>query len=112
METIFGELKDIKELKDQPLLLGYELSDSSKFYLEHTFITQLTNLFNIHKAKKQLIIDSIFESVKTNRNVIFVHDYEYPVIDIEGYIILEIEDITNPLHIFVEDKSRGSDYGD
>ena len=30
----------------------------------------------------------------------------------DGYVILEITDITDPLHIFVEDKSRGSDYGD
>jgi hypothetical protein len=32
--------------------------------------------------------------------------------DEEGFIILEIFDITDPLKIYVEDKSRGSDYGD
>ena len=32
--------------------------------------------------------------------------------EIGGYIVLEITDITNSLQIFVEDKSRGSDYGD
>lgn len=39
-------------------------------------------------------------------------DYEVPLTHAENYIYQEITDITDSLGIFVEDKSRGSDYGD
>ena len=39
-------------------------------------------------------------------------EYEAYFEEIEGYIYLEITDITDPLKIYAEDKSRGSDYGD
>lgn len=50
--------------------------------------------------------------VKKNRLVVFTGDFESSPTEAEGAIYLEITDITNPLHIYVEDKSRGSDYGD
>ena len=112
MIKVLGEIKGIKEIKDQPLLVGFSLDDGSAFYLEHTFLTQLHNLLSIHKDKKQPVLDEIERVVKKNRRVLFVHNYEFPMIDLKDYYILEIEDILNPLHIFVEDKSRGSDYGD
>ena len=51
--------------------------------------------------------------VLKNKKVVFVGTFEYPQTEVEDdYIFYEITDITNPLKIFVEDKSRGSDYGD
>ena len=50
--------------------------------------------------------------MRKNKKVIFIGDYETNTFEKDGYIVLEITDITDPLHIFVEDKSRGSDYGD
>ena len=50
--------------------------------------------------------------IKKNHKVIFTADFENPWITREGFIYREIQDITDPLCIFVEDKSRGSDYGD
>lgn len=45
--------------------------------------------------------------------MIFTGEFEHPLTRADDeYIILEIFDITNRLQIFVEDKSRGSDYGD
>ena len=52
------------------------------------------------------------EVVRKNKKVVFTADFENPQTEVEGYIYLEIHDITDPLCIFVEDKSRGSDYGD
>ena len=49
---------------------------------------------------------------KKNEKVVFVGNFEYPQTEVEGYIFLEVTDVTDPLQIFVEDKSRGSDYGD
>ena len=112
MKELLSKIKGIKQLHDQSLLLGFQLDDGSKFYLEHTFLTQLNNLINIHKDKTNLIVDKLVEIVKRNGGVLFVHDYDFPMVDVDGYVILEIEDILNPLQIFMEDKSRGSDYGD
>ena len=50
---------------------------------------------------------------KKYKKVVFVYDYENPYVkDLDGFIYRELTDISDPLHIFVEDKSRGSDYGD
>ena len=58
------------------------------------------------------IIKRMEEVVKKNKRVVFTAEYENPQTEVDGYIFLEITDITDPLQIFVEDKSRGSDYGD
>ena len=47
-----------------------------------------------------------------NKKVVFTANYESPLTEAEGYIYLEITDVTDPLKIYAEDKSRGSDYGD
>ena len=50
--------------------------------------------------------------VKKNKRVIFAGDFEEPLTrrNVDDFIILEIFDITDKLQIYVEDKSRGSDY--
>lgn len=106
------EFSGIKPLNDHPLLVGYEFSDGSRMYFEHAFLTQLENLFNIHKDSIPKIIEEMTRIVKKETKVVFVHDFEHPVVDMKEYILLEITDITDPLQIYVEDKSRGSDYGD
>ncbi|HBS10188.1 MAG TPA: hypothetical protein DEA28_00375 [Firmicutes bacterium] len=65
-----------------------------------------------HHDKFELIMNKLYEIVLNNKKVIFTADYEYPACYKEGFIYREITDITDPLLIFVEDKSRGSDYGD
>lgn len=90
----------------------YFLDKNSSFLIEPTFYTQLEGMKRIHPNSFQKIIDEMKSIVKKNRKVIFCGDFENPYIDLEGYIYREISDICDPLHIFVEDKSRGSDYGD
>ena len=111
---IIEEFKDLKEVVDPeyPFIPHYELDDGSDFYIEPIFYTQLQGFKERHEDKYDLIISALLERVRRNRKVIFVGDFETNVFEKEGYIILEITDITDPLHIFVEDKSRGSDYGD
>ena len=107
----FTKFKDITD-KDNPFIPHYEIEEGVDFYIEPIFYTQLLGFKERHEDKYQLIIDSLIERVKKNKKVIFVGDFETNIFEKEGYIILEITDITDPLHIFVEDKSRGSDYGD
>ena len=52
------------------------------------------------------------ELVKKHKKIVFTGNFENPLTEIDNYIFLEITDVTDPLQIFAEDKSRGSDYGD
>ena len=58
------------------------------------------------------IMKAIDDIVNQYEKVIFTGDFDSPFIVRDGYIYREIHDITDPLKIYVEDKSRGSDYGD
>ena len=112
---IYKEFKDYKEVKDRnnPFCKHYVLDSGESFYVEPAFFTQLHGFKDRHDEETyQRIIDRMIEIVKKNKKVVFVGNFEYPQTEVEGYIYLEITDVTDPLQIFVEDKSRGSDYGD
>jgi len=94
------------------LILGYVLDKDSRFIMEPAFYTQLTTFKSFHPELYDTVINAINKNVKKNKKVFFTVDIEHPFIDLKDYIYLEITDILDPLHIFVEDKSRGSDYGD
>ena len=111
---IIEEFKEFKEVVDPiyPFIPHYELEDGSDFYMEPIFYTQLQGFKERHKDRYDEIIKAVIDRVRKNKKVIFVGDFENYFTEKDGYIYLELLDITNPLQIFVEDKSRGSDYGD
>ena len=108
------EFEHLKEVVDPeyPFIPHYELDDGSEFYMEPIFYTQLQGFKERHKDRYNEIITAMLDRVRRNKKVIFIGDFETNTFEKDGYIILEITDITDPLQIFVEDKSRGSDYGD
>ena len=103
---------EIRYEKEYPFTPHIIIDSETDFYLEPMVYTQLQGFKERHPDKYELIISSLIERVKRNQHVVFVGDFESIMIELEGYIYLEITDITDPLQIFVEDKSRGSDYGD
>ena len=111
---IYPEFSDLiqKEDKHNPFCNLYYFSTGESFYIEPVFYTQLKGFQEHHKDKYHLIIERMKEVVLKNKKVVFTGNFDFPQTDVEGYIFLEITDITDPLQIFVEDKSRGSDYGD
>ena len=112
---IYPEFAKFKEVKDNnnPFCNHYVLDSGESFYVEPVFYTQLKGFKERHDdTTYQRIIDKMIEVVKKNKKVVFVGNFEYPQTEVEEHIFLEITDITDPLQIFVEDKSRGSDYGD
>lgn len=90
----------------------YELENGETFYIEPSFHTQLMGFKEQRTNDYPRIIEEIIRIVKKNKKVIFTGNFESPQIEVDGYIYLEVTDVTDPLQIFVEDKSRGSDYGD
>lgn len=108
------EFEHLKQIEDtsNPFSSLYELESGEMFYIEPVFYTMLQGFKDHHPDKYQIIIDEIIKRVKQNKKVVFTGNYECPLTNVDGYVFLEINDITDPLKIFVEDKSRGSDYGD
>lgn len=110
----YPEFEHFKQLTDtnNPFSSLYELESGERFYVEPVFYTMLQGFKDHHPDKYQIIIDAIIDAVKLNKKVVLTGNYECPLTNVEDYVFLEITDITDPLKIFVEDKSRGSDYGD
>ena len=110
----YEEFKDLELLEDKknPFCQLYRLPTGETFYIEPVFYTQMKGFKELRTNEYPRIIQAMIDTVKKNKKVVFTANYECPQTEVEGYIFLEITDITNPLQIFVEDKSRGSDYGD
>ena len=97
---------------ENKLVNAYKDDEGNSFYVEPGFYDGLRGFKEKRAEDFDRIMVAIDETIKKNHKVIFTADFEYPWITREGYIYREIHDITDPLLIFVEDKSRGSDYGD
>lgn len=112
MRYIEFEAYEIRIEKEYPFSPHVIIDEECDFYFEPVVYTQLQGFKERHPDKYHLIIEEMINRVKKNKKVVFVGDYESYFTEVPNYIYLEITDITNPLKIFVEDKSRGSDYGD
>ncbi len=107
----FNKYLQPKDLNN-PLSDLYQLENGETFYIEPPFHTQLMGFKELRAKEYPQIIEEMLRIVRKNKKVVFTGNYEEPQTEAEGYIYLEVTDITDPLLIFVEDKSRGSDYGD
>ena len=108
----YEEFKDLEEIFDSKFVKGFRYPNGETFYIEPAFYTQLIGFKEKREEDYPRIINRMIEVVRKNKRVVFTSEYESPQTEVEGYIYLEITDITDPLNIYVEDKSRGSDYGD
>lgn len=110
----YPEFNAYKEIADEQnhLVHLYEDEQGNRFYVEPGFYDGLLGFKEKREERFQELMASLDETVKKNHKVIFTADFENPWITRDGFIYREIFDLTDPLGIFVEDKSRGSDYGD
>ncbi len=110
----YEEFSKYHEIQDElnHLVHVYEDDHGNRFYVEPGFYRGLLGFKEKRAERFDEIMSEIDKIVQNNHFVIFTADFENPWIYREGYIYREIFDITDPLQIFVEDKSRGSDYGD
>ncbi len=115
MSVKHEEWQDLELVEDlsNPFCSKYVYPTKECFYIEPIFYTMLMGFKQRHANQFQLILDEIRRIVKNNRKVVFTGEFETPLTKAtDDYIYLEIFDVTDKLGIFVEDKSRGSDYGD
>ena len=108
----YSEWSNLKKLDDQKLIKGFEFESGERFYIEPGFYTQLKGLRERYPDEYSKVIKQMEKVCKTNKKVVFCVDFENPFLDLEGYIYHEITDVTDPIKVYFEDKSRGSDYGD
>lgn len=112
---IYPEFQNLKQIEDKinPFCNLYEYENGERFYIEPVFYTQMHGFKErTTEEQYQLILEAMKKIVLKNKKVVFTGSFEFPQTVAEDYIYLEITDVTDPLQIYVEDKSRGSDYGD
>jgi hypothetical protein len=108
---VFDKYQPIVDAQN-PLVHCYQDEEGNTFYVEPGFYEGLMGFAEKRGEAFDRIMEEIDATIKKNHRVIFTADFENPWIEREGFIYREIFDLTDPLRIFVEDKSRGSDYGD
>lgn len=102
----------IIEDNENPFSTLFQYPSGERFYIEPIFYSKFTTMLDHHPKSKGVILKEMERQVKLNKKIVFTGAYDMPCTHKENYIYLELEDLTNKLLIFVEDKSRGSDYGD
>ena len=117
MVIFMKEYKEWNHLKHEvdsnnPFSEKFVYDSGDTFYIEPVFYYKLQAFKNHYEDHYEEIIKEMERIVKRNHLVVFVNDEDEEISNVEGAIYLTIQDVTNPLQLFVEDKSRGSDYGD
>lgn len=109
----YPEFRKYQLIEDKSTLAsGYQDEDGNLFYVEPGFYFNLQGFKDKRPEEYERILAALDEVIKKEHRVVFTGNFESPFVEKEGFIYREIEDITDPLGIFFEDKSRGSDYGD
>ena len=98
--------------KENPLCNAYTTKEGHIFFVEPWFYVGLTGFKEKRAERFDELMNALDEVVNKYEKVIFCGNFETPFVNKEGYIYREIHDLSDPLNIYVEDKSRGSDYGD
>ncbi|MFA6829893.1 MAG: hypothetical protein WCR67_04250 [Bacilli bacterium] len=112
--------KHYPEWEDRKILIDlhnrfatcYQNTDGSFFYIEPQFYTYLQGYKALRPERYEDLLKRMDEIVKKNRKVVFVGIEDNPTVDREDCIFLTAMDVADSINCFVEDKSRGSDYGD
>ncbi len=113
-------MKNYPEWSDRNILIDlrnrfatcYQNDDGSIFYIEPQFYTYLQGYKDLRPERYDDILKEMDKIVRKNRKVVFVGQEDNPIVVCEGAIYLTAIDVANRIQVLVEDKSRGSDYGD
>ena len=108
----YEEFNDLEEIFESKFVKCFAFPNGEKFYIEPAFYTQLMYLKQINPVEFPKVIEEMKRKTLEKKLVCFVYDFENPFLNVDGSIYLEMSDVTDPIHVFFEDKSRGSDYGD
>ena len=111
MNNLWNNLEKVIDSKN-PYSYCYMYPSGEKFYVEPVFLLKLDGIKQFVTERFDEVIKEMERLVKRNHLVVFVGEEDDEFTEVEGAIYLTIQDVCNPLQVYVEDKSRGSDYGD
>jgi hypothetical protein len=118
MKFNYEEFKQYEQIEDKnyPFVATYKLDDGSVFYVEPVFHLKMEGVKQFRGERYLDLLKEMERLVRKNKIVVFCGEDDEEsygeIISVEGAIYLTIEDVCNPIHIYMENKSRGSDYGD
>lgn len=90
----------------------YKNKDGSIFYVEPGFYKAFEALKNIYPDRIDDVLRKMDELTSSNKKVVYVSDPDDPLVIVEKTKYITIFDLTDSIGLLLEDKSRGSDYGD
>lgn len=90
----------------------YKNKDGSIFYVEPGFYKAFEALKNIYPDRIDDVLRKMDELTSSNKKVVYVSDPDDPLVIVEKAKYIAIFDLTDSIGLLLEDKSRGSDYGD
>lgn len=90
----------------------YKNKDGSIFYVEPGFYKAIEALKNIYPDRIDDVLRKMDELTSSNKKVVYVSDPDDPLVIVEKAKYITIFDLTDSIGLLLEDKSRGSDYGD
>lgn len=90
----------------------YKNKDGSIFYVEPGFYKAFEALKNIYPDRIDDVLRKMDELTSSNKKVVYVSDPDDPLVIVEKAKYITIFDLTDSIGLLLEDKSRGSDYGD
>lgn len=114
----YSEFKHLNLIEDKknPFCRLYAYDDGSLFYIEPIFYALLENFKVQYPKECDRVLLQMEKIVKKNKKVIFSgmdeETEDEPVTKADDFIVLTFYDITDMLNIYINNKSRGSDYGD
>ena len=111
---LYPEFNQYKAYRDprNPFCNAYLTKEGHLFYVEPGFYEGLMGFKEKRPERFEEILETIDDLTKKHEKIVFTWNFESPFVLLDDAIYREIGDITDPLGIYVEDKSRGSDYGD
>ena len=108
---LWNQLEQVKDPKN-PFTKCYRYENGDTFYVEPVYLLKLSGMEQFVPESINKVVDEMERLVRTNHLVVFIGDEDEEITEVDGAIYLTIQDVCNPIHVYVEDKSRGSDYGD
>lgn len=111
MNNIWNKLRQIVDSKN-PYTYCYEYENGERFYVEPVFLLQLEGVKQFVSERFNDVISEMERLVKKYKLVVFIGEEDNEITQVKGAIYLTIQDVCNPIKVYMEDKSRGSDYGD
>lgn len=111
IERIWGSLERFVDKKN-PYTYAFKYDEDNLFYVEPVFLLKLSGIEQFASDKFDLVVEEMKRIVLKNHKVVFIGEEDEEFTQVDGAIYLTIQDVCNPIKVYVEDKSRGSDYGD